>query len=320
MASEPIEIQPTVSPTLVPLAELSGHREGVKAIAVSGTGRWKATADVGRRVIVWDGDEPVLKYDPLPIWERMGANRRVHCLAFSQDSYILYIGMTDRLAAYHVDSGARIWQFRGPRVLAFLPSSPVGLAVNPVTETLAAAYDDGHVGFWTPTGACRRFWFDNDSPRQLGFTRDGRRLIGSDSFSICIWDAETHAKIARHVPNERVHSLALSPAFDVAASRTLYDVTIWDVDTGVESAKIQIGRGLPLIAFSPKDRLLAYSEMNLVRVCDFEGTIRGETTISAEMTLSLAFTADGARLLVGCSDGAIRSYAAPKESPSQFRI
>lgn len=320
MASDFFETQAPSIAALVPVGELLAHREGVKAIAVSGDGQWKATADVGRRVIVWKGDDPVLKYDPIPIWERMGANRRVYSLAFSRDSYVLYIGMTDRLAAYHVDSGVRIWQFRGPRVLAFLPSSPVGLAVNPVTETLAAAYDDGHVGLWTPTGSCRRFWFDNDAPRHLAFTRDGSRLIGSDSFSICIWDAETHAKIARHVPNERVHALALSTGFDVAASRTLYDITIWDVDTGAESAKIPIGRGLPLMAFSPTAKLLAYSEMNVVRVCDFEGNAKGETTIPTEMTLSLGFSADGEILLVGGSDGAIRAYEAPGKPPSQFRI
>lgn len=320
MAPDSPDIETSATSPLTPVGERTAHRVGVKAVAASPDGRRWASADVGRKVVLWDGDQVVRAFDPLPLWERIYANRMVYALTFSHDGDALYVAATDRLSAYQTATGTRIWGYRGPRVLAFLPSSPVGIAVNPKNQSIAAAFDDGHVGIWSPVGIAQQLWFDNDAPRQLAFSRDGERLIGSDSFSICIWDAESHAKIAKHVPNERVHALRLSPAYDVAATRTLYDITIWDVDTGAESARIPIGRGLPLIAFSPSDQVLAYAEMRMLRLCDFDGSPLGSVEVAADSITSMAFSADGTCVYAGCSDGVIRLFEAPRPAPKQFRV
>lgn len=292
--------------------DLRGHREGVKALAISRDGQWMVSGDSARRVVVWKNGTAQYAFDPMPLWERWVANRRVFALEFSHDARQFFVGMTERLAAYNIESGHRTWLHKGPRMLAFLPASPVHLSLNPVSGVLAAAFDDGHVGFWDSDGTQREYWFDNDAPRQFAFTRDGSRLVGSDSFSICIWDASTHAKIARQVPDERVHALALSPADEVAASRTLYDVSVWHLETGETLGKVGIGRGAPLVKFSPTRRSLVYTEQETIKFIDFEGHSLAEHSLTGTMPLSLAFTPDGRELRVGCLDGVIRCFETPE--------
>lgn len=311
MGPEFPETRASIAADLKHRLDLRGHRAGVKALAISQDGQWMVSGDSARRVVVWKGETVQYSFDPMPLWERWVANRRVFAVEFSLDSRQFFVGMTERLAAYDVDSGHRQWLHKGPRMLAFLPASPVQLSLNPVDGVLAAAFDDGHVGFWGPDGTRREYWFDNDAPRQFAFTRDGSRLVGSDSFSICIWDASTHAKIARHVPNERVHALALSAAEDVAASRTLYDVSVWRLETGETLGKVEIGRGAPLLKCSPARRSVAYTEQETIKLIDFEGNPLAEFSLDDTMPLSLAFTPDGRELRVGCLDGVIRCFEVP---------
>lgn len=311
MAFEHSETSVSPAPALVEAGTLAAHREGVNAIVGVPSGQVWASADNARRIQIWNGDQPANRFDPFSLWERVYGNRRIYGMHFSPDGETLYVAMTDRLAAYETSSGRKGWQYRGPRVLAFLPSSPVAVAVDRTTGTVTAAFDDGHFGLWRPQGHPIAMWLDNETPRQLGFTRDGTKIVGTDSFSIGMWDVQTRTKIARHVPNQRVHALKLSPAFDVAASRTLYDVSIWDIETGTESARIPVGRGLPLLAFSPNSPLLALSERNRLRVCDFEGALLGEWE-TPEAILSVAFSNDGRQVMAGLSDATIRQFVSPK--------
>ena len=288
--------------------ELRGHRDGVRAIAGSADGNWLASADLGRRIHLWKNGELHLAFDPLPFWERFPSSRRIHSLAFSSDSSRLFVAMTDRICAYDVATGRRIWRYRPRRVLAFLANAPVGLSVNPITGDLAASFEDGHIGFWNADGAGEEMWFDNDAPRFLAFTRDGSRMVGTDGHAICIWDMATHAKLAKKVPSDRIYAMAVSDAADVAAVRTLYAVSVWNLESGHELSRIGTGAGLPLIAFSPYSSTLAFSERGKVTLVDFDGNAQGVAIISNAEVLSLCFRMDG--LLVGCSDGTIRQFGA----------
>ncbi|HRK20554.1 MAG TPA: hypothetical protein PLX06_02015 [Fimbriimonadaceae bacterium] len=319
MAFEHPEASLSSAPALVHAGVLTAHREGVNLLAAGNSRNTWASSDTSRRIQIWDGDRPAVRFEPFSLWERVYGNRRIYGMQFSPDGRTLYVAMTDRLAAFESATGRRGWQYRGPRVLAFLPSSPVAVAVEANTGAVAAAFDDGHFGLWSFAGDPMAIWHDNETPRQLAFTRDGSRIVGTDSFSICIWEVETRTKVARHVPNERVHALKLSPAFDVAASRTLYDVAIWDIESGAETARIPVGRGLPLLAFSPEAPLLAYSERNRLRVCGFEGSTLGEWS-TEEAILSIGFSNDGRRILVGLSDSSIRAFVAPVPRPAAFEL
>jgi len=303
--SEP-ETRSSFAPPLALAHELRGHRMGVRTMATSPDGLWLASADLGRQIRLWMNEDPHLDFDPLPFWERFPSSRRIHSLAFSNDSTRLFVAMTDRICAYDVLSGRRLWRYRPRRVLAFLANAPVGLSVNPSTGNLAASFEDGHIGFWNADGAGEEMWFDNDAPRFLSFTRDGSRMVGTDGHAICIWDLGTHAKLAKKVPSDRIYAMALSPTTDVAAVRTLYGISIWNLESGHELSRIGTGAGLPLIAFSPSSNVLAFSERGKITLVDFDGNALGAANVSNAEVLSLCFGTDG--LLVGCSDGTIRQF------------
>ena len=307
--SEP-ETRSSFAPPLSLMHELRGHRSGVRMLASSPDGKWFASADLGRRIALWKGAELHLEFDPLPFWERFPSSRRIHALAFSLDSSQLFVAMTDRICAYDVSTGRRLWRYRPRRVLAFLANAPVGLSVNPASGMLTASFEDGHIVFWPHGEQGQETWFDNDAPRYFGFSRDGSRMVGTDGHSICIWDMATHAKLAKKVPSDRIYALAVSQTADVAAVRTLYAISIWNLESGHELGRIGMGSGLPLIAFSSSENLLAYSERGKVMVADFEGNPRGAVSTHDAQVLSLCFRQDG--LLVGCSDGMIRQFGTPQ--------
>lgn len=311
MPSEPRENSIAGKEELLFSGQYLGHRAGVRTIAVSADGVWIATADSNRGIILRKRGEVHYVFDPLPFWQRYPSNRRVHAMAFSLDSTRLFVALTDQLTAYEVESGNRLWRDRGRRILAFLGNSPLSLAVHPIRGFLATSFEDGHLGFWSPDGSSRDVWFDNAAPRQLAFSRDGARLIGTDGYSVSIWDVVSHAKIARHIADEKVHSIALSPVADVVATRTLYRTNIWNLETGMELGSIQIGQGLPLIAFSPVSERLALSENSIVRVFRFDGSQVAEAALPETIALSLAYSADGSEILVGRSDGVVDIFAAP---------
>lgn len=306
MSNSEHETRSSLGPPLSLLHELRGHRSGVRTMVSSPDGSWLASADLGRRIILWKGSQPVMDFDPLPFWERFPSSRRIHAMAFSRDASRLFVAMTDQICAYEVSSGRRIWRFRPHRFLAFLANAPSCLAVNPSTGMLASSFEDGHIVFWPNEGEGQEMWFDNDAPRQLAFTRDGSKMVGTDGFSICIWDMSTHAKLAKKTPSDRIYALAVSPVAGVGAIRTLYAVSIWNLESGHETGRIGIGSGLPLLAFSEKENLLAYSERGRMTVADFECNPRGAIALDGAEALSLCFKADG--LLVGCSDGTIRQF------------
>jgi WD40 repeat protein len=276
-------------------------------MAICPDGRSLATADLGRRIAIWREGAVAAAFDPLAFWERFPPSRRVQAMAFSPDCSILYVALTDRLSAYDAGTTRKLWQYRGPRIHAFLSNTPTAIAVNPRTGDVAASFEDGHLGVWTAEGQKKDDWFDNDAPNRFGYTRDGARLIGSDGFSVCVWDVASHAKIAKLHPGDKIYSLALSPIADVAAYRTLHDVSIWNVETGHALGRFEVGAGLPLMAFSPSSAHLAVSERDRIAILDFEGRLIGEADLDGVRTLSLAFAANGS-LFVGCADGAVRSF------------
>jgi len=303
--SEP-ETRSSFAPLLSLTHELGGHRTGVRTLATSSDGQWLASADLGRQIRLWKNGALHLEFDPLPFWERFPSSRRIHALAFSIDSSRLFVAMTDRICAYEVETGKRVWRYRPRRVLAFLANAPVGLSVNSANGNLAASFEDGHIGLWNADGAGEEMWFDNDAPRFLAFTRDGSRMVGTDGHAICIWDMATHAKLAKKVPSDRIYAMAVSEAADVAAVRTLYAVSVWNLESGHELSRIGTASGLPLLAFSPFSNVLAFSERGKVTLVDFDGMALGVAVISNTEVLSLCFRTDG--LLVGCSDGTIRQF------------
>jgi WD40 repeat protein len=302
-----------VAPPLIEMDRWTGHRAGVKAIAASPNGRWTASADCARQIVLWKDGSPFRTFEPFAFWERFPSSRQVFDIAFSLDSHLLFVAASDRIYAYMLEDGRLAWRFRGPRLWAFLPSNPLGIAVSPASGELAAGFDDGHMGIWSAGGGCKGFWFDDQAPRRLAYTRAGLHIVGSDLYSICIWETASHAKIARHMCQGRIHCLEISPLDDIAVTRDLHRIRLWRHESGAELASWVVEPGMPLVQFSPTERLLAYSSGNRLIVCDFAGFALAEADSEGSRLLSLSFSFDGTSILAGYDDGVIRRFQSPSD-------
>jgi hypothetical protein len=178
------------------------------------------------------------------------------------------------------------------------------------------------------------------------FTPDSKQLITAswgghrEGQPVSLWDVARRTRLRsldEDVNDTPFTAAAVAPDSKTVAlagawgrrSQTL-NVVIWDLASGDEIRRIEGLAGAPMpqnrtgqafqaLAYSPNGRTLAVllkGRVVLVEVAT--GKRRGELTFATTadsqaergaFTLgSLAFTADGRRLLAGCSDGAIRRF------------
>ena len=151
------------------------------------------------------------------------------------------------------------------------------------------------VRIWDAAGGKEIHHFEGTpgSVRCLAFSRDGKKLAaaydkGRDT-SVLVWDLTTWKAIKQFSGK-----FAFSPANSGASSEV--DV-VWRMAGMFQS-----------IAFSPDDKLLAWNDDKVIRVCDAEtgleiGQIQGDFH-------SLAFSPDGKTLASGSKDKTVRLWDA----------
>jgi WD40 repeat protein len=279
---------------------------GINQIAFSPDGTRCATGDTGMRVRIERNGKTVVERDLRSTSEKARTTERVRGLGFSHDGKLLYVAAGERLRALSSDNGAEKWAYSPPRSFGFLVISPVGLATT--GDQVAACFDNGSMAVWSPEGRMRAIWHDNDSPRYLSFLGDGNRLVGCDSFSVCVWDPATRRRLMKLRLPDRVYGLSVSPTANIAATRTLYSVQLWDLDLATMLSQVPVGQGLPIVAFHPERQWLAVADKWAVNLVDFSGRFIDRYDCGPAAVLSLAFRPDGRTLAVGGSDGQVRTF------------
>ncbi|MFY9234282.1 MAG: hypothetical protein WAO58_07465 [Fimbriimonadaceae bacterium] len=286
---------------------IATHEAPIKALAFSPDGQTLATADVERNLRVWRGGEGVWQTHFRFWYDRFVAHMHISALAFSPGGEYLYVAVGDTLRCYEPNTGRELWRFRTRPTFGFLRTRPISMSVGQ-DGSIAIAYDDTTVDLRDPNGWPLRqisAGKDNDAPNLLVFLADGR-IAGTDHVSVCIWDVMLGAKLAKHVPGERIHAIAASPDGRILAIRTLRQVQLWSVE-GEPIATRDVEPGLPTLAFSQTGGMLACGHANGVALFDLAGNDIGSVDTGGSVTLALAFQNDGSLAIAG-SDGLVRVW------------
>lgn len=286
---------------LVSTHPLSTPGFGTNQIAFSADGRVVAYADTGMNVRVERDGEAVLRRGIATDDSKANGVARIRGLALSPQGETVYAAAADRVLAFDSETGAEKWAYAAPRSFGFLVISPVCLAA--VGETVVAGFDNGSLACWEG-GTLRGLWHENDAPRWLGILPNFE-LAGCDGFSLITWDVVTHRRTQRILLSDRAYAMAVSPHSLMAATRSLHQIELWDLETGATMAQIPVGLGLPLLAIHPSQPLLAFSEGDVATLADFEGRPIASFECGTHI-FSLAFAPDGQTLVAGGGGSVLR--------------
>ena len=281
-----------------PAVDIFEH--GINRLAMSRNGRFIACSDVDMNVLVSDGEMHVYSRNFSSTSQKTKPLDRIRGLEFSPSGDALYIAAGDHVWAIGLPNGVVKWEYVAPRSFGFLIISPTSIDVSDAGD-IVAAFDNGSVVVWNSSGMPKAKWQDNDSPRMLGFGVGGRRIVGVTGGKLCAWNVEHPRKKARVLLKERVHAFAVHRSLDLVATRTLHEITIWDLMDNSVVRTISVKPGLPILAFHPTEKWIAFGEGSVVKVCDIDGELLHKVSLDVGSALSLAFKPSGEDLLIGCT-------------------
>jgi WD40 repeat protein len=290
-----------------PGRKLSNLRNGINHVAFSPDGQTVATSDVHMSVHVVR-DSEVLFTRSFNVWQdKIRPTQRVRGLHFSRDGKHLFLAAADTVSAISLATGDVEWSYTPPRSFGFLVISPLWLAASPNGD-VAAVFDNGSVAVWGDGGMMKSLWHHNDAPRTIEFSTGGHSLIGTDSFSLTGWDWQTRKQTFKIAMPARVYAMSVSQVLPVVATRTLHGIHFWDLESKKGVGAMPVGFGLPVLAFSPTQPVLAYAERHAVMLADMDGRVIDQRPVPGAAVLSLAFAPDGSGVALGCSDNQVRHW------------
>lgn len=284
---------------------LTHHVLGINHVVYSPDGRHIATSDVQMNVAVYRDGELVMERNLRSESDKVRPTERIRGLQFSADGRRVFVAAADTVFALETATGDTAWSYEPPRSFGFLIISPVALTA--MGGLVAASFDNGSVAVWDENGVLRCLWQDNDSPRQFVFGYEGTRLVGTDSFSLCIWSATSRAKELRIPLPNRAFGFAASPSGKFVALRTLQDIVLWDVEQRRVMATVPAEPGLPVLAFRPGAETFAVAARDSVILMGYDGRETARYRVEGGQILSMAFRNDGKELALGLSTEELRT-------------
>ncbi len=275
-------------------------QHGINRFAISRDGKLRATSDVDMNVVIESEGTVIFNENFSSANEKIKPTERVRGLAFSPDGSQIYIAAGEKLWAIGAYDGQIRWSYVAPRSFGFLIISPMTLDVSTKGE-IAVAFDNGSVKVWDSRGELRARWNDNDCPRTLKYAADAGRIVGTDSFSLCIWDLANLKAKRKIVMPDRVYGMDLNQAGTIAAVRTLKEVLIWDLERASRICSIPVEPGTPIVALHPSKPLVACGEGSRISFSALSGQFLSRHELDAASGLCMAFDHSGSELIVGCT-------------------
>lgn len=267
-------------------ATLKGHTADVRSVAITPDGKRILSGSFDKSVRVWDA----------------GSGREVAKLEDHTNRVFSVVALSDNARALSggFDKTLRLWELASGKCLKMIECGPdegdqvFSSAVNPAGTQALSAHRDGRVRLWNlETGQCLATLKGHSSiVLSVQITPDGRFAVsGSKDKTVKLWDLEAGTCVGTlEGHQDQVWSVAISPDGTLIASTGFTDntVRIWDWKS---AACLQV--------------------------------IKNE---DAWMPVSVAFSPDGSRLVVGTADNKIYVYrltgipTAPPAEPTRRYI
>jgi WD40 repeat protein len=242
------------------------------------------------------------------------AGSAIFSVAFSPDGKLL--------AAGDSTGDIDLWSLASPQAAPrhFLSSAGVqDLAFSPDGSLLACACGSAGIRLWPVRGSDTAGKTLGSGPYSYGvaFSRDGKTLAsaGSDGY-VRLWNLAT---LRQETPpllaswNDSVYSVAFSPVADTLASGSGDgQLLIWSgrPRTPLGTSAFASGRDASVIAVSGNGHLLAVTTARTVVLWnDQTGRAVGSLPSLPGQATSAAFSASGASVLVGYTDGEVGVYS-----------
>jgi cytochrome c len=282
-------------------AALLGHGGPVRGIAVSADGRTAVTAGFDYSVIVWRLVDETVRA------RLQGHDGPVNAVAISADGRTVVSASDDgTVAVWDLSAGTQIRRLRAEAKLGSVALSPDGLEV-------AAGGWDGSIHRWRlPEGAAEAALLNGgERVTALAFSVDGNLLLaGGHEGSLRAWRS-VGGTPAWHVPAHDFGLTALAPLPDGTIVTGSIDRSLrrWNLVDGRRLGDL-VGPEQPIVAASRDGSLLASAgakgEAMAWRAAEDHPYL--VLAGSGPTIWALAFTSDGARLLGGGADGAVRVW------------
>ncbi len=279
-----------------PEITLAGHREEIRSLAISKSGRYIATTAEDTTIRVYDAESA-------KILSAIKVPDLAFSLDFSPDERLLVAGLENNCGVvYDWEKTELRSTFRGGKSLNVVLPKFVS------NDRISAFSLDETVKTWDLKVKKFALTLSGHTSTVTGvaFSPDGKRVAtGSHDFWIRIWDAETGEKMQGLDCNDLIYCLDYSPDGQWLATG-LYDSTaqIWDLRTGKIFRTLKgHNASVVWVDFSPDGKWLATaSQDSTVRVWD-TGTGRPlQVFRHTDAVERLAFSPDGRFLAAGQYD------------------
>jgi len=272
---------------------------GINQLAISEGGRRIAYGSTAMEVTLLERGRTLWQRSFDSTDDKIRPTQRLRGIAFNANADKLFLAAADEVLALDADTGRTLWSYQPPRSFGFLIISP--LTLDCYGDSVLGAFDNGSVALWDDDGRIQALWSDNDAPR-LMFLREDGLAVGTDSFCLSTWRPREHRRESRVVLPERAYTMAASRTGDLAVTRSLHAVTLWDTAHGRGLASIPTDVGFPALAMSSNGGAIALSRSGGVRVVDRNTAPMLDVNLDEE-ALSLRLDESGQTLLVGTASG-----------------
>ncbi len=294
-------------PERVPTILTETTRRAINHIAFSRDGSRIALGHVGMSVEVREGVNVLYRAEFFSRNEKVRPTQRIRGVAFSPEGRVLYVAAGEKVHAVDLEGGQRLWSYVAPRSFGFLIISPISLSVSKEGD-VAIAFDNGTFGLWSPDGRRGPVWRENESPRFLQVLPGGDRIVGSDTFSLCVWDIHSKKRLTKIALPERVYALSAAANGTDVATRGLQATQVWNLEQSRQIGSAFNGLGLPVVQLHPTERVMALGDGNGISVVETTGRFLERYETGEAAVLCAAFSPDGSRLLAGAADGRLWSW------------
>ncbi|MDR3147660.1 MAG: hypothetical protein LBU00_04700 [Treponema sp.] len=289
------------------LRTLTGHSSYVYALDYSPDGRRIVSGSGDNTVKIWNAETGQ------ELRTLTGYSLAVYALDYSPDGRRIVSGSYDKtVKIWDAESGREIRTFSGHT--GWVNS----VSFSPDGRRIVSASNDKTIKVWdAETGQVIRTITGHSSwVNSISFSPDGRRIVStSRDKTIKLWNAESGAELRTITADNSVYSARFSPdGRRIVSGSGDSTAKVWDAETGRET--LSLGpTTIPVyrLAFSPDSTRLAVSSLDgNIRIWDTRNgrllrTVRPHLYNGTPvLSLSLAYSADGSRILSGGDDATIK--------------